>query len=292
MSDPGTTEPRHYGHPEHTGTTEAISEATRARRLLSDRKRSVQPHTTLDSAAERGEPLLKLSDLEVYYGAIQALRGVSAALHPGEIVTIIGSNGAGKSTTLKTISSLLRPRVGEVYYEGQAISHLQPEEVVARGIVHVPEGRRIFANLTVAENLDLGAYLRKDKDKIAKDRAFVLEMFPRLAERRKQRGGTLSGGEQQMLAIARGLMANPKVLMLDEPSLGLAPVLVQQIFADITRLNQERKLTILLVEQNAAQALRIAHRAYVIETGSIALEGPARQLAKDPAIRAAYLGSA
>ena len=243
-----------------------------------------------DEQAAGATAALALHDVHVYYGNIHALKGLSLHVDEGEIVTIIGANGAGKSTTLKTISGLLRPRTGTVHHGDTVISGVPVDRIVARGIVHCPEGRRIFADLTVGENLDMGAFLRRDTDAIAHDREMVFALFPRLHERLKQRGGTLSGGEQQMLAIARAIMSAPKILMLDEPSLGLAPLLVQQIFAVIKRLNEENGLTILLVEQNAAAALRAAHRAYVMETGSITLSGPASELAQDPAVREAYLG--
>jgi len=232
--------------------------------------------------------MLALDALDVYYGEIHALRGVALEVRGGEIVTLLGNNGAGKSTTLKTISGLLAPRRGSVVFDGRALTGVAAHEIVARGIAHVPEGRRIFNRLTVRENLTMGAYLRTDADIDADlDRAF--ELFPRLKERISQVAGTLSGGEQQMLAIARALMARPRLLLLDEPSMGLAPVLVEQIFATIGSINQQGT-TILLVEQNAAMALSIAHRGYVLETGAVVLSGSAGQLAENERVRHAYLG--
>jgi branched-chain amino acid transport system ATP-binding protein len=232
--------------------------------------------------------MLALDALDVYYGEIHALRGVALEVRGGEIVTLLGNNGAGKSTTLKTISGLLAPRRGSVVFDGRALTGVAAHEIVARGIAHVPEGRRIFNRLTVRENLTMGAYLRTDADIDADlDRAF--ELFPRLKERISQVAGTLSGGEQQMLAIARALMARPRLLLLDEPSMGLAPVLVEQIFATIGSINQQGT-TILLVEQNAAMALSIAHRGYVLETGTVVLSGSAGQLAENERVRHAYLG--
>lgn len=231
---------------------------------------------------------LRIEGLEVYYGAIQALKGLTIEVCPGEIVSIIGSNGAGKSTLLRTISGLIRARKGRILADDEEITNLRPHLVVERGIIHCPEGRRIFTNLTVLENLKLGAYCRKD-EAVAQDMESVLTIFPRLRERIKQNAGTLSGGEQQMLAIGRALMARPKVLLLDEPSLGLAPNLVAEIFNIIQRINAEGT-TILLVEQNAHRALDIATRAYVLETGSIALEGTGKDLLNNPKVREAYLG--
>ncbi len=241
--------------------------------------------------------LLSIENLAVSYGAIAALRGVSVKVERGRIVTLIGANGAGKSTLLRAISGLVRARSGSLSYDTASngspanisIANCTPHELVRHGIVHVPEGRGIFANLSVAENLRLGAYLRNDADEIAKDTERGLNLFPRLRERLRQSAGTLSGGEQQMLAIARGLMARPRLLLLDEPSLGLAPRLVQQIFETIVRINEEGT-TILLVEQNAHMALRTAHYAYCLETGTIALEGPARELAERDEVKKAYLG--
>jgi branched-chain amino acid transport system ATP-binding protein len=232
--------------------------------------------------------MLALDALDVYYGEIHALRGVALEVRGGEIVTLLGNNGAGKSTTLKTISGLLAPRRGSVVFDGRALTGVAAHEIVARGIAHVPEGRRIFNRLTVRENLTMGAYLRTDADIDADlDRAF--DLFPRLKERITQVAGTLSGGEQQMLAIARALMARPRLLLLDEPSMGLAPVLVEQIFATIGSINRQGT-TILLVEQNAAMALSIADRGYVLETGTIVLSGTAGQLAENERVRHAYLG--
>lgn len=234
--------------------------------------------------------MLKVKNLHSYYGGIHALKSVSLELSQGEIVTLIGANGAGKSTTLMSICGIVPPRYGEIFFMGQPIHHMSPDKIFALGIVQVPEGRRIFADLTVTENLDMGAYLRNDKAGIKKDMEYIFNLFPRLAERRRQLGGTLSGGEQQMLAISRGLMSRPKLLLLDEPSLGLAPVLVQLIFETIQKINQENKTTIFLVEQNANMSLRIAHRGYVMESGVIALEGTAANLLKSEKVKAAYLG--
>jgi branched-chain amino acid transport system ATP-binding protein len=232
--------------------------------------------------------MLALDALDVYYGEIHALRGVALEVRGGEIVTLLGNNGAGKSTTLKTISGLLVPRRGSVVLDGRPLTGVAAHEIVARGIAHVPEGRRIFNRLTVRENLTMGAYLRTDGEIGADlDRAF--ELFPRLRERITQVAGTLSGGEQQMLAIARALMARPRLLLLDEPSMGLAPVLVEQIFMTIGAINRQGT-TILLVEQNAAMALSIAHRGYVLETGTVVLSGTAGQLAENARVRHAYLG--
>jgi branched-chain amino acid transport system ATP-binding protein len=233
--------------------------------------------------------MLKIEDINVFYGNIHALKGVSLAINEGEIVTLIGANGAGKSTLLKTISGLLKPKNGSILFEGQSISGKVAQSIVKQGLSHVPEGRRVFANMSVEENLELGAYLRKDKQGIKEDFEKVYNLFPRLLERRKQLSGTLSGGEQQMLAMGRALMARPKLLLLDEPSMGLAPLLVKTIFRIIEEINKSGT-TILLVEQNANMALSIADRAYVIETGRTTLEGPAKVLAKDPKIKAAYLG--
>jgi len=232
--------------------------------------------------------VLSVEDLHVFYGEIHALKGVALEVGRGEIVTILGNNGAGKTTTLKTISGLLAPRRGRIVLDGEPLVGVPAHEVVLRGIAHVPEGRRIFNRLTVRENLMMGAYLRRDGGVPADlDRVFAL--FPRLHERLGQVAGTLSGGEQQMLAIGRALMASPRLLLLDEPSMGLAPVLVEQIFATIADINRQG-ITILLVEQNAAMALGVAHRGYVLETGAIALTGTAGALVEDPAVRRAYLG--
>jgi branched-chain amino acid transport system ATP-binding protein len=233
--------------------------------------------------------MLEIEDLHVHYGHIQALRGVTLRVEAGELVTIVGSNGAGKSTTLLTISGVLRPVAGRLRFEGQDLSRAAPHEIVRRGLSHCPEGRLIFGRLTVAENLRLGAYNRRDRGGIRRDLERVHELFPVLAERRSQAAGTLSGGEQQMLAIGRALMSRPRMLLLDEPSLGLAPLLVERIFGVIGSLRRQG-VTILLVEQNAYQALRIADRAYVLETGMIRLAGPAAELADNPEVRAAYLG--
>lgn len=233
--------------------------------------------------------MLILEDINVYYGAIHALKGVSFQVNQGEIVTLIGSNGAGKSTSLKTISGLLRPKQGKMTFNGENLVAIPPQNIVAKGISQVPEGRRIFANMTVTENLELGAYLRKDKAGIRKDMDRVFALFPRLKERRSQMAGTLSGGEQQMLAMGRALMSKPQLMLLDEPSMGLAPILVKQIFSIIQEINASGT-TILLVEQNANMALSIAHRAYVLETGKIVLSGEAKELAASEDVRKAYLG--
>ncbi len=233
--------------------------------------------------------MLTVENLRVTYGAIRALHGVSLRVEQGEIVTLIGCNGAGKTTTLRAISGIVRSSGGSVTYEGRNITRVRPHELVRMGIAHSPEGRGIFANLTVEENLDLGAYARHDHGAIAQDKEKGLALFPRLRERLTQQAGTLSGGEQQMLAIARALMARPRMLLLDEPSLGLAPQVVQTIFQIIREINQTGA-TILLVEQNAHMALKVAHRAYVLEVGEIKMEGPARQLAESDEVRKAYLG--
>lgn len=234
--------------------------------------------------------MLEIKNLTVRYGAIQALHGVSLSVPAGSIVTLIGSNGAGKTTTLKTISGLLKPAGGEILYAGKNIAGLPPHEIVARGLCHVPEGRMIFANLTVMENLLMGAYLIRDKKVTRREMEFVFATFPRLKEREQQIAGTLSGGEQQMLAIGRALMAQPKFLMLDEPSLGLAPLLVKTIFEKIVEINRERGLTILLVEQNANRALEISHSGHVLETGKIVLQGDSAALRLNPQVKSAYLG--
>jgi branched-chain amino acid transport system ATP-binding protein len=233
--------------------------------------------------------MLEIKDMHVYYGAIHAIKGVSLNVPEGSIVTLIGANGAGKSTILKTISALLQPKKGDILYNGESITHLTPKKIVEKGLIHVPEGRRIFADMTVKENLEMGAFLQRDKNWIKETQEKVFEKFPRLKERINQLSGTMSGGEQQMLAIGRGMMANPKMLLLDEPSMGLAPLLVKEIFAIIKELNKSG-ITILLVEQNANMALSIADYAYVLETGKITLEGSAKELAASEEIKKAYLG--
>lgn len=233
--------------------------------------------------------MLKVNEIDVYYGAIHALKKLSLEVEQGTIVTLIGANGAGKTTTLKTISGILRPKNGTIIYKGNDITKVAPEKVVSLGISQVPEGRRIFPTMSVLENLEMGAYLRKDKKGILKDLENVFARFPRLLERRKQMAGTLSGGEQQMLAIGRALMARPELLLMDEPSMGLAPLLVKEIFEIIQDINS-RGTTILLVEQNANMALSIADKAYVIETGEIVLQGTAEQLMKSEEVKKAYLG--
>src|SRR5512146_2707109 len=233
--------------------------------------------------------MLKVEDLNVHYGAIHALKGISFHLEKGEIVALIGGNGAGKSTTLNTISGLLRPSVGKIYFLDEDITVVPPQNIVRRGVVQVPEGRRIFPKLTVQENMEMGAFIYEDRVQIQQDMEAVMNRFPRLRERRKQYGGTLSGGEQQMLAIARGLMARPKLLLLDEPSMGLSPILVEQIF-DIIREINIQGTSILLVEQNAQMALSIADRGYVLETGRVTLEGNAQELLENPLVIEAYLG--
>ncbi len=239
--------------------------------------------------AKKKEPMLAIDGIDVFYGAIHALKGVSLTVNEGEIVTLIGANGAGKSTTLRTISGLLAPKKGSVRFLGKDIAGMKAHKVVAEGISQVPEGRRIFAEMTVMENLDLGAFIRKDRDGIEKDRKMVFERFPRLLERKDQLAGTLSGGEQQMLAMGRALMSRPKLLLLDEPSMGLAPLLIREIFEIIQDINRAGT-TVLLVEQNANMALSIANRAYVLETGRITLSGSAKELAASDEVRKAYLG--
>lgn len=233
--------------------------------------------------------MLKVNGIDVFYGNIYALKGVSLEINEGEIVTLIGANGAGKSTLLKTLSGLLKPKTGMIEYLGSSISGKAPQSIVKAGISHVPEGRRVFANMSVEENLELGAYIRKDSKEIRKDMERVYELFPRLHERRKQLSGTLSGGEQQMLAMGRAIMAKPKLLLLDEPSMGLAPLMVKTIFQIIEQINQDGT-TILLVEQNANMALSVADRAYVIETGRIEISGTAAELQASEEIKKAYLG--
>jgi len=232
--------------------------------------------------------MLDVKDLNVFYGGIHALKGITFSVREGQVVTLIGANGAGKSTTLRAISGLVKPRSGEITFMGQNLLQVPAHKIVSLGVSHVPEGRRIFANLTVLENLEMGAYTRKDKN-LDEDLKRVFKRFPRLEERRRQVGGTLSGGEQQMLAIGRALMLKPKLLVMDEPSMGLAPLLVREIFSIIKEIN-EQGTTILLVEQNAHMALSIADYAYVLETGRIVTEGPAEELAKSESIRKAYLG--
>ncbi|WP_029190501.1 MULTISPECIES: ABC transporter ATP-binding protein [Verrucomicrobium] len=234
--------------------------------------------------------MLEVNQLEVSYGTIKALHGVSLKVPEKSIVTLIGANGAGKSTTLRAISGLIRAGGGQVKYDGKEITNQSPHAVVSKGLCHVPEGRMVFANLTVEENLRMGAYLRRDKAGIKEDVDYAFTMFPRLKERISQLAGTLSGGEQQMLAIARALMSKPKCLMLDEPSLGIAPMLVRAIFDQIVKINKERGLTILLVEQNANLALAISHYGYVLETGKVILEDSAAALRQNPQVREAYLG--
>lgn len=233
--------------------------------------------------------LLEVENLNVYYGAIHALQGVSFNVEEGEIVTLIGANGAGKSTTLRTISGLLQPRTGSIKFKGKEISTTPAEQIVRLGISQVPEGRKIFAPLTVRENLMMGAYTRTDKNEIEQSMQRVFSSFPRLKERIDQLGGTLSGGEQQMLATGRGLMSKPSLLLLDEPSMGLSPILVEEIFRIIQEINKQGT-TILLVEQNALMALSISHRAYVLETGRIVLSGDAHEVAENPQVKSAYLG--
>jgi branched-chain amino acid transport system ATP-binding protein len=236
-----------------------------------------------------GQPLLELQDVHSYYGNIHALKGISLTVDKGEIVTLIGANGAGKSTTLRTISGIIKPRQGAVKLAGERIDELPAHKVVERGVLQSPEGRRIFPRLSVQENLEMGAFTRTDKDGIAEDMQRVFGLFPRLKERATQKGGTLSGGEQQMLAIGRALMGRPKVLLLDEPSMGLAPVLVEQIFSIIKDINT-LGTTILLVEQNALMALGIAHRGYVLQTGQIVLADSAQGLSENEIVQKAYLG--
>jgi branched-chain amino acid transport system ATP-binding protein len=234
--------------------------------------------------------MLEVQNLTVTYGAITALHDVSLRVDRGEIVTLIGGNGAGKTTTLRAISGMVKPKAGEIRYDGQAITGLPAHKLVGMGLAHSPEGRMVFANLTVRENLQMGAYLQRDRAVFAREEEFVLTMFPRLKEREAQLAGTLSGGEQQMLAIGRALMSQPRCLLLDEPSLGIAPLLVKLIFGKIVELNRVRGLTILLVEQNANLALEISHRGYVLETGRIILADRAATLRADPKVREAYLG--
>ena len=232
-------------------------------------------------------PMLKIDDIHVYYGAIHAIKGVSFEVNEGEIVALIGANGAGKSTILKTVSGLMHPRSGNIEFCGESIAHTEAYKLLRHGLAHVPEGRRIFLQMSVQENLEMGAYINKEVSK--DDLEMVFNLFPRLKERRKQIAGTLSGGEQQMLAMSRALMSHPKLMMLDEPSMGLAPILVDQIFEIIKELHKSGT-TILLVEQNARKALQIADRAYVLETGNITLTGTGKELAQSDEVRKAYLG--
>jgi len=234
--------------------------------------------------------LLELKSVHTYYGNIEALKGIDLLVERGEIITLIGANGAGKSTTLMSISGVVPPRSGEIIFEGDSLVGRDPDRIVALGISQVPEGRHIFPHLTVRENLDMGALLRKDRDGIRRDFDYVFSLFPILAERKGQAGGTLSGGEQQMLAISRALMARPKLLLLDEPSLGLAPLIVQQIFDIISQINRDNGTTIFLVEQNANQALKVAHRGYVMETGRITIADTGPNLLANDEIKSAYLG--
>ncbi|MEW6047102.1 MAG: ABC transporter ATP-binding protein [Bacillota bacterium] len=236
-------------------------------------------------------PFLEVENLSVRYGSIEALRGVSLTVREGEVVALIGANGAGKTTTLRAVSGLVRPYAGTIRFAGQHLTRIEPDRITAMGVAHVPEGRAIFANLTVMENLLLATYARKDRRQVAQDLQRVFTFLPRLAERRRQNAGTLSGGEQQMLAIGRALMSRARLMLLDEPSMGLAPVLVTEIFRLLREINQQGT-TLLLVEQNARMALSIASRAYVLETGSVVLSGTAAELSQNPAVQQAYLGAA
>jgi len=234
--------------------------------------------------------MLELRNVQAYYGSIQALKDISLEINSGEIITLIGANGAGKSTTLMSVCGIVPPRSGEILFKGEQIQGKSPDQIVAMGICQVPEGRHIFPGLSVRENLDLGAFLRTDREGIKTDLDYVFSLFPILAERRKQPGGTLSGGEQQMLAMSRALMARPQLVLLDEPSMGLAPLIIQQIFSIIKMINEEQNTTIFLVEQNANQALRIANRGYVIENGKITISDAADRLLSNPEVQKAYLG--
>lgn len=234
--------------------------------------------------------MLEMIDVNVYYGAVHALKGISLKVNEGEIVTLIGANGAGKTTTLKTISGVLKPKVGKVIFDGKDLNKVNASSMVSLGMAHVPEGRRIFANMSIMENLEMGAFSRKDKAEIKNDYEKIFETFPRLLERKNQMAGTLSGGEQQMLAIGRALMSRPKLLLLDEPSMGLAPLVVKQIFSIIEDINKNGT-TVLLVEQNASMALKVAHRAYVIQNGYVEMEGDASELLNDESVKSAYLGA-
>ena len=243
----------------------------------------------MSTAASATQPLLKVNDIQTFYGAIQALKGITLEVHAGEIVTLIGSNGAGKSTTLRSISGIVPPKVGTIVFDGREIQEMAGHDVAAIGIAQSPEGRRIFPRMTVRENLEMGAFTRKDAE-IEQDITRVYDLFPRLKEREKQKGGTMSGGEQQMLAMGRALMARPKLLLLDEPSLGLAPVIVDKIYEIVREIN-EQGTTILLVEQNANYALDVSTRGYVLETGTIALTDSSEKLRNDPRVQDAYLGT-
>jgi branched-chain amino acid transport system ATP-binding protein len=238
---------------------------------------------------QQGEPMLDVRGIETYYGNIRALAGISLKIYNGEVVTLIGANGAGKTTTLRTISGITPPRRGTIMLNGQRIDNVAPEQIVRRGMSHAPEGRRIFSRMTVQENLEMGAFARNDRAAIAEDMERVLTLFPRLRERLQQRGGLLSGGEQQMLAIGRALMSRPKLLLLDEPSMGLSPILIETIFQIVSDINKQGT-TILLVEQNALQALSVSHRGYVMQTGQIVLEDTGANLLKSEMVRKAYLG--
>lgn len=234
--------------------------------------------------------MLEIKDLRVKYGGITALDGISMKVPDGKVITLVGANGAGKSTTLRSITKLVNPVSGSITYEGKELTHMNTQDIVKLGIILVPEGRHVFADMTVDENLMIGAYLRKDKENFKRDIAFIHEMFPRLKERAKQLSGTLSGGEQQMLAVGRALMSNPKVMMMDEPSLGLAPLVVKDIFNIIQKVNREKGVTILLIEQNANAALKIADYGYVMETGKIGLEGTGQELLANESVKELYLG--
>ena len=243
------------------------------------------------SERERKAPVLQIDDVHVYYGAIHALKGVSLRVEEAEIVTLIGANGAGKSTTLRAVNGLNRPRQGTIRFQGEEITRSSPHAIVKSGIAQSPEGRRLFPRMSVTENLEMGAFQRSDRENFAGDMGRVFELFPRLQERRQQKAGTLSGGEQQMCAIGRALMARPKLLLLDEPSMGLAPIFVERIFETIVEVNKQGT-PVLLVEQNALMALEVAHRGYVMETGRIAIEGPADELKTNEQVRMTYLGEA
>ena len=243
----------------------------------------------MSSGGNGRTPILQLNDIHTYYGSIHALKGISLEVHEGEIVTLLGANGAGKSTTLRSINGLNRPRQGTIRFQGRDITSVPAHEIVKRGIAQAPEGRRLFPRMTVTENLEMGAFQRNDKAEIRADMDRVFELFPRLAERRHQKAGTMSGGEQQMCAMGRALMARPKLLMLDEPSMGLAPIFVERIFEIVKEINQQGT-PILLVEQNALMALDVADRGYVLETGHVALEGPAADLRENEQVRKTYLG--